>query len=85
MTKDDLVKQLVDNVANSSVNIDGKAVLASDILTTDDYSLQNQIDAYQQLVKEFGEASEEVKGLNEEFGSLKDIIDTPELNDDVIT
>lgn len=85
LTKDDLVKQWVDKVADSSIDINGKAVLASDILTTDDYSIQNQINAYQQLVEKFGKSSEEVKALNKEFGSLKDIIDTFEQDKQVIT
>lgn len=85
LTKDDLVKQWVDKVADSSIDINGKAVLASDILTTDDYSLQNQIDAYQKLVEKFGDTSEEVNALNEEFGGLKDIIDTFGQDSQVVT
>ena len=59
--------------------------MASDILTTDDYGLQNQIDAYQKLVKKFGDTSEEVNALNEEFGGLKDIIDAFGRDSQVVT
>ena len=85
LTKDDLVKQWVDKVADSSIDINGKAVLASDILTTNDYGLQNQINAYQKLVEKFGDTSEEVNALNEEFGGLKDIIDTFGRDSQVVT
>lgn len=51
---------------------------------TNDYSLQDQIDAYQQLVKTFGEASDEVNGLNESVDGLKDIIKTFSGNREVI-
>lgn len=85
LTKDDVIKQMVDNIVNSSVNIQGKVVLASDILSTDDYGLKDQIAAYQQLVDKFGATSEQVKGLEERFGGLKDIIDTFGQDSQVVT
>ena len=85
LTRDDLIKQMIDNIANSSVDIQGKVVLASDILSTDDYGLKDQIAAYQQLVNKFGATSEQVKALEENFGGLNDIINTFAGNDHVIT
>ena len=85
LTKDSLIKELVGNVANSSIEIQGKAVLASDILTTDDYGLKDQIDAYKQLVKIFGEGSNEVNALNKGINGLEDIINTFGKDDQIIT
>lgn len=85
LTKNSLIKQMIDKVVNSSVNIDGKAILASDILSTDDYGIEYQIAAYQQLVEKFGAASEQVKALEENFGGLKDIIDTFGQDSQVVT
>lgn len=85
LTKDSLIKELVGNVANSSIEIQGKAVLASDILTTDDYGLKDQIDAYKQLVKIFGEGSNEVNALNKGINGLEDIINTFGKDDQIVT
>lgn len=85
LTKDSLIKELVGNVANSSIEIQGKAVLASDILTTNDYGLKDQIDAYKQLVKIFGEGSNEVNALNKGINGLEDIINTFGKDDQIIT
>ena len=85
LTKDSLIKELVGNVANSSIEIQGKAVLASDILTTDDYGLKDQIDAYKQLVKIFGEGSNEVNALNQGINGLEDIINTFGKDDQIVT
>ena len=85
LTRDDLIKQMVDNIANSSVDIQGKVVLASDILSTDDYGLKDQIAAYQQLVNKFGATSEQVKALEENFGGLNDIINTFGQDSQVVT
>ena len=76
---------MVGNVANSSIEIQGKAVLASDILTTNDYGLKDQIDAYKQLVKIFGEGSNEVNALNKGINGLEDIINTFGKDDQIIT
>ena len=85
LTQDSLIKELVGNVASSSIEIQGKAVLASDILTTNDYGLKDQIDAYKQLVKIFGEGSNEVNALNKGINGLEDIINTFGKDDQVIT
>lgn len=85
LTKDSLIKELVGNVVNSSIEIQGKAVLASDILTTDDYGLKDQIDAYKQLVKIFGEGSNEVNALNQGINGLEDIINTFGKDDQIVT
>ena len=76
---------MVDNIANSSVDIQGKVILASDILSTDDYGLKDQIAAYQQLVNKFGATSEQVKALEKNFGGLNDIINTFGQDSQVIT
>ena len=85
LTQDSLIKELVGNVASSSIEIQGKAVLASDILTTNDYGLKDQIDAYKQLVKIFGEGSNEVNALNKGINGLEDIINTFGKDDQIIT
>ena len=85
LTQDSLIKELVGNLANSSVEIRGKAVLASDILMTNDYSIKDQIAAYQQLVDTFGKGSKEVEGLNAGIKGLDDIVNTFAGNDQVIT
>ena len=85
LTQDSLIKKLVGNLANSSVEVQGKAVLASDILMTNDYSIKDQIAAYQQLVDTFGKGSEEVEGLNAGIKGLDDIVNTFAGNDQVIT
>ena len=85
LTQDSLIKKLVGNLANSSVEVRGKAVLASDILMTNDYSIKDQIAAYQQLVDTFGKGSEEVEGLNAGIKGLDDIVNTFAGNDQVIT
>lgn len=85
LTKDSFIKELVGNLANSSVEIRGKAVLASDILMTNDYSIKDQIAAYQQLVDTFGKGSKEVEGLNAGIKGLDDIVNTFAGNDQVIT
>lgn len=84
MTQDEFIEDLIGNVANSSVNIGGKAVLASDILMTNDYSVKDQIAAYQQLIDKFGEDSGEANALNAAIYGLEDIISTFSGNPEVI-
>lgn len=85
LTEDKFIEELINNVANSSVDINGKVVLASDILITNDYSIKDQIAAYQQFVDKFGGASNEVNALNAAIKGLDDIINTFAGNDHVIT
>lgn len=85
MTEDKFIEELINNVANSSVDINGKVVLASDILVTNDYSIKDQIAAYQQLVDKFGGASNEVNALNAAIYGLEDIIAAFSGNPEVIT
>ena len=85
MTENKFIDKLINNVSNSSVDINGKVVLASDILITNDYSIKDQIAAYQQLVDKFGGASNEVNALNAAIKGLDDIINTFAGNDNVIT
>ena len=76
MTQDKFVEKLIGNVATSLVDIGGEVVLASDILMTNDYSIKDQIAAYQQLIDKFGEGSGEASALNASIYGLEDIMNT---------